>query len=90
MTPPADMTQPQEESWDESAPSTAEEAAWGRLICLAPVPGIHELRQRQVVMGRTTNNGAHVQIDDGRVRCASSRSRTLRTAPGRRTTQSLS
>jgi len=80
MTPPADMTQPQEESWDESAPSTAEEAAWGRLICLAPVPGIHELRQRQVVMGRTTNNGAHVQIDDGRV--SSSHCKIFRTPEG--------
>ena len=66
----AAMTQPEEEqqSSEDSGSTSTEEAAWGRLICLSPVPGIHELKQRQVVMGRTTNGAAQVQIDDGRIR----------------------
>lgn len=68
MTQPPEMTQLQEESSEDSACDLMDGAAWGRLICLSPVPGIHELKQRQVVMGRTTNTSAQVQIDDGRIR----------------------
>jgi len=77
MTQPPDMTQPQEEQSSEDSGSTsAEETAWGRLICLSPVPGIHELKQRQIVMGRailqkdlrTDQRAPQVQIDDGRIR----------------------
>ncbi|EOD41065.1 hypothetical protein EMIHUDRAFT_222150 [Emiliania huxleyi CCMP1516] len=71
-----ETTPPAQSGGDEAAP----EATWGRLICLAPEPGIHELKQRQCVMGRTTNAHAQIQIDDARV--SSSHCKIFRTPEG--------
>lgn len=65
-----EMTQPQYLDEADGCSSTEEpQKVWGRLICLAPLPAIHNLQQRQHVLGRLGKGSPDslVKIDDTRI-----------------------